>query len=312
MHAVEDDETFATRYVQDGKLAHEYRARELMHEIAKAAWESGDPGMQYDTTINRWHTASNTGRINASNPCSEYMHLDNSACNLASINLLKYLKADGSFDVKSFLHTVDVIILAQEIIVDGSRYPTEKIADNAHKFRQLGMGYANLGALLMTWGLPYDSEGGRHTAAAITALMCGEAYRYSAEISKRMGPFAGYEVNKEPMLNVIAMHGQAMDRVRKDRVIDHAIYDAAKKAWEDALILGKRQGVRNSQVTVLAPTGTIALMMDCATTGVEPEFALVKNKKLVGGGTMKFVNTSVSDALTGLGYDAAQISAPWP
>ncbi len=308
MRAVEDDETFATRYIRDGKVAHEYRARELMYEIAKAAWESGDPGMQYDTTINRWHTAPNTGRINASNPCSEYMHLDNSACNLASINLLKYLKADGSFDVRSFVHTVDIVILAQEIIVDGSRYPTEKIAENAHNFRQLGMGYANLGALLMTWGLPYDSEGARHTAAAITALMCGEAYRYSTEVAKRMGSFAGYEVNKEPMLNVIEMHGAAMSRVRKDRVVDPAIHDAAKKAWEEALTLGRRNGVRNSQVTVLAPTGTIALMMDCATTGVEPEFALVKNKKLVGGGTMKFVNTSVSDALSHLGYGADAVA----
>ncbi|MBI3420843.1 MAG: vitamin B12-dependent ribonucleotide reductase [Candidatus Sungbacteria bacterium] len=309
MHAVENDEVFATKLVQSGKVAQDYRARDLMHEIAKAAWESGDPGMQYDTTINRWHTAANTGRINASNPCSEYMHMDNSACNLASINVLKYLKSDGSFNVRGFVHTVDVMILAQEIIVDGSRYPTEKIAKNSHDFRQLGLGYANLGALLMTWGLPYDSEGARHTAAAITALTCGEAYRYSGEIAKRMGPFEGFVLNREPMLNVIAMHGAAMDRVRRDRVMDSAIYETAKEAWDDALMLGKKYGLRNSQVTVIAPTGTIALMMDCATTGVEPEFALVKMKKLVGGGTMKFVNTSVSDALARLGYGAEEIAS---
>ncbi|MDP3772008.1 MAG: vitamin B12-dependent ribonucleotide reductase [bacterium] len=302
MHAVEEDETIATRYITTGEIASEYKARELMREIAQAAWESGDPGMQYDTTINRWHTASNTGRINASNPCSEYMHLDNSACNLASINLLKYLDADGSFAVRDFAHTVDIMILAQEIVVDGSRYPTEKIAKNSHDFRQLGLGFANLGALLMTWGYPYDSERARHTAGALTALMCGEAYRYSAEIARRMGPFAGYAINREPMLGVLAMHRDGMRRVRRDRTADAAIHEAAQKSWDEALALGTKYGVRNSQVTVIAPTGTIALMMDCATTGVEPEFALVKMKKLVGGGTMKFVNTSVSAALDKLGY----------
>ena len=309
MHAVENDEKFAARYVQSGEIAAEYSARELMQEIAKAAWESGDPGMQYDTTINRWHTASNTGRINASNPCSEYMHLDNSACNLASINLLKYLNGDGSFSVRDFIHTVDVMILAQEILVYASSYPTEKIAKNAHDFRELGLGYANLGALLMASGMPYDSDEARHTAAAITALMCGEAYRYSAEIAKRMGPYAGYEANREPQLSVIAMHRDAVSRVRGSMVFDVRLREAAEKAWDGALALGKKYGVRNSQMTVLAPTGTIALMMDCATTGIEPEFALVKTKKLVGGGTMKFVNTTVPQALEKLGYSADQRTA---
>lgn len=309
MHAVENDETFATHYVQSGSTAREYRARELMYEIAKAAWESGDPGMQYDTTINRWHTCPASGRITTSNPCSEYLHIDNSACNLSSINLLTYLRPDGSFNVRDFMHTVDVMILAQEVIVDGSGYPTEKIGANAHAFRELGLGYANLGALLMAWGFPYDSDTGRHTAAAITALMTGEAYRYSAEIAKRMGPYEGYALNKEPQLNVISMHRDAMGRVRSSLVADHAIYDAADKAWNDALALGRRYGVRNSQVSLIAPTGTISLMMDCATTGIEPEFALVKSKKLVGGGTMKFVNTTVPQALEKLGYREEERSA---
>lgn len=302
MEAVEHDEKFATHFISSEESSSEYRARELMQEIAKAAWESGDPGMQYDTTINCWHTCPNTGRINASNPCSEYMHIDDSACNLASINLVKYLNEDGTFKIKEFIHTVDVMILAQEIIVDGSSYPTEKIAKNTHDFRQLGLGYANLGSLLMAMGMPYDSDEARHSAGAITALMCGEAYRYSAEISRRMGPFAGFAINKEPMLGVISMHRDAMSRVREGMVFDKAIHLSAKKAWDQAVSAARRYGVRNSQVTVLAPTGTIALMMDCATTGIEPEFALVKTKQLVGGGIMKFVNTEVSNALRKLGY----------
>lgn len=306
MDAVERDEAFATRFVTAGKIAQEYRARDLMHAIAQAAWESGDPGMQYDTIINKWHTCPNTGRINASNPCAEYMHLDNSACNLSSINVLQYLNPDGSFNVRDFIHTVDVMLLAQDILVGGSSYPTEKIGENARNYRELGLGYANLGALLMTWGFPYDSDEARHTAAAITALMTGEAYRYSAEIAKKMGPYAGYAINKEPQLRVISMHRGELDRVREDRVKDSAIYKAAQKAWDDAVFLGKKYGVRNSQVTVIAPTGTIALMMDCATTGIEPEFALVKTKNLVGGGTMRFVNTAVSQALTNLGYSDAE------
>ncbi len=302
MQAVEKDSMFVLKYVTTGETAEEVRARDLMRAIAEAAWESGDPGMQYDTTINRWHTLANTARINATNPCAEYMSIDNSACNLASINLLKYLNADGTFRLRDFVHTVDVMILAQEVIVSGSRYPTERIEKNAHDFRQLGLGYANLGALLMTWGLPYDSEGARQTAAAMTALMTGEAYRYSAKIAERMGPYNGFAVNREPQLAVIAMHRDAVDAIEKNYVIHGDIYDSAQAAWDEALRLGETHGVRNSQVTVIAPTGTIALMMDCATTGVEPDFALVKTKKLVGGGTMKFVNTSVPDALKNLGY----------
>lgn len=307
MRSVENDERFDTRYIQSGAVAQTYRARELMTAIAQAAWESGDPGMQYDTTINRWNTAANTGRINASNPCSEYMHLDNSACNLASINVLRYLNPDGSFNVEHFVHTVDVMILAQEIIVGHSSYPTEKIAENARDFRELGLGYANLGALVMALGFAYDSEEARHTAGAITALMTGEAYRYSAEIAARMGPFAGYEVNREPMRNVIRMHRDATQSVRKDRVFDAELSAAAVRVWDEALAKATEHGVRNSQVTVLAPTGTISFMMDCSTTGIEPEFALVKTKYLVGGGKMKFVNPIVPLALRKLGYDEVAV-----
>ena len=307
MQAVEYDERFATRFIQSGKVAQEYSAREIMRAIAQAAWDCGDPGMQYDTTINRWHTAPNTGRINASNPCSEYMHLDNSSCNLASINLVRYLNEDGTFNVRDFTHTVDVMILAQEIVIDNASYPTEKIEKNSRAFRQLGLGYANLGALLMTLGMAYDSEESRHTAAAITSLMTGEAYRYSAHISERMGPFAGYEINKDPMVNVIAMHRDSIDRVRKGRVFDEEIYEGARRSWDKALSLAKKNGVRNSQVTVIAPTGTIAFMMDCATTGIEPEFALVKMKNLVGGGIMRIVNSTVPVALHRLGYSAEEV-----
>lgn len=307
MTAVENDEKFVTKFVTTGKPAQEYRARDLMRAIAEAAWESGDPGMQYDTTINRWHTCPNSGRINASNPCAEYMHLDNSACNLASINLLKYLNPDGTFNSRAFKHTVDIMILAQEILVDGSSYPTEEIGRNAHSFRELGLGYANLGALLMSLGIPYDSDEARHSAAAITALMCGEAYRYSAEIAKRMGPYEGFAVNREPQLRVIEMHKDATRKIRDSLIFDKNVAHEARKAWEEANLLGKKYGVRNSQVTVIAPTGTIALMMDCATTGIEPEFALVKYKNLVGGGIMKFVNTAVPAALKRLGYSEEEI-----
>src|SRR3989344_5001744 len=306
MQAVENDENWELKAATTSETFKTLKARDLMRQFAKAAWECADPGMQYDTTVNRWHTAPNAGRINASNPCSEYMHLDNSACNLASINVIKYLNPDGSFNVRDFIHTVDVVILAQEILVGGSSYPTEKIGENARNYRELGLGYANLGALLMTWGFPYDSDEARHTAAAITALMTGEAYRYSAEVAKRMGPYAGYAINKEPQLRVLSMHRGELDRVREDRVRDAAIYRAAEKAWDDAVFLGKKYGVRNSQVTVIAPTGTIALMMDCATTGIEPEFALVKTKNLVGGGTMRFVNTAIPDALKNIGYSDAE------
>ncbi len=309
MQAVEHDEEWTTRYVLSGQPAKTYRARDLMREIAEAAWESGDPGMQYDTTINRWHTNPNTGRISTSNPCSEYLSIDNSSCNLSSINVLKYLDPEGSFNVRDFIHTVDVMILAQEISVGAAGYPTQKIAQNSRAFRQLGLGYANLGALLMAWGMPYDSDRARHTAGAITALMTGEAYRYSAEISHRMGPYDGYAVNKEPQLRVIEMHRDAMARVRSGLVAERKIFDAAEKVWEQAVLLSKRHGVRNAQISLLAPTGTISLMMDCATTGIEPEFALVKIKSLVGGGTMKFVNTTVPDALRRLGYTGDEVLA---
>ncbi|TSC68635.1 MAG: ribonucleoside-diphosphate reductase alpha chain [Parcubacteria group bacterium Gr01-1014_66] len=254
----------------------------------------------YNLTEPKNHSYIANGFVVAN--CSEYLHIDNSACNLASLNLLTYLNQDGTFNVRAFIHAVDIMILAQEIIVDGSSYPTEKIGKNAHAFRELGLGYANLGALLMAWGYPYDSDAARHSAAAITALLTGEAYRYSAEIARRMAPYEGYLENKEPQLHVINMHRDALNRVRPGLVADRAIFDAARRAWDDALILGKRHGVRNSQISLIAPTGTIALMMDCATTGIEPEFALVKMKKLVGGGTMKFVNTTVPQALEKLGY----------
>lgn len=302
MEAVERDEYFETRFVTTGEVADRFRARDLFRQIAEAAWSCGDPGVQYDTTINRWNTAANTGRINASNPCSEYMHLDNSACNLASINLLKYLNQDGTFKVKEFIHTVDIMILAQEIIVDHSKYPTEKIAKNVKAFRELGLGFANLGALIMSLGIPYDSEEARHTASAITSLMCGEAYRYSAQIARRIGPFAGFAENREPMLKVLEMHREAAGHIRKTRVFDQALYEKAVKVWDEALSLGRKYGVRNSQTTVIAPTGTIAFMMDCTTTGIEPAFALVAVKKLVGGGTMRLVNTAVPNALKRLGY----------
>ena len=248
--------------------------------------------MQFDTTINRWHTASNTGRINASNPCSEYMHLDNSACNLASINLLHYLGDDGSFDVDGFKHTVEVMFTAQEILVGNADYPTEKIAETSRQFRQLGLGYANLGALLMAQGMPYDSDGGRAWAAAITALMTGHAYATSARTAARMGPFAGYAENEEPMLNVLRMHRAEAAKIDED-LVPPELLCAAQEAWDDAVELGERYGVRNSQATVLAPTGTIGLMMDCDTTGIEPDLALTKAKKLVGGGTMFIVNQTV-------------------
>ncbi|TSD04705.1 MAG: ribonucleoside-diphosphate reductase alpha chain, partial [Parcubacteria group bacterium Greene0714_36] len=309
MAAVENDEQWSTRQVTTGEVVREYRARDLMREIATAAWESGDPGIQYDTTINRWHTNPHTGRITTSNPCSEYLSIDNSACNLSSINLLRYLNADGSFDVRRFIHTVDVMIMAQEIIVDGSSYPTERIGKNAHDFRQLGLGYSNLGALLMAWGMPYDSDAARQTAGAITALMTGEAYRFSAEIARHRGPYDEYALNREPQLSVIAMHRDAVSHIRAAGVGDRAIRDAAVLAWDEAVILSRKYGVRNSQVTLLAPTGTISLMMDCATTGIEPEFALVKTKKLVGGGTMKFINTTVLQALEKLGYGSDERAA---
>ncbi len=302
MEAVEKDGEWATKFITTGDAAYRYRAKELLKEIAEAAWECGDPGVQFDTTINRWHTCPASGRINASNPCSEYMHLDNSACNLASINLLKFLKDDGTFMVKEFKHVVDVFILAQDIIVDGSSYPTEKIAKNAHKFRELGLGFANLGALLMRKGIAYDSEEGRAWGGAITSLLTGEAYRFSSLLAKRVGPFEGYSENRSPMLGVIDMHRVASGRIAGHLLYDLVLAEETRKVWDEAYALGEAHGYRNSQATVIAPTGTISFMMDCDTTGVEPDFSLVKMKQLVGGGWMRIVNSSVESALETLGY----------
>ncbi|MBI3648548.1 MAG: vitamin B12-dependent ribonucleotide reductase [Actinobacteria bacterium] len=306
MQAYEQDRDWKLKAVMTGEALETARARELMREVAQAAWECADPGMQYDTTINEWHTCPATGRINASNPCSEYMHLDNSACNLASLNLMKFLDDEGSFDVASFKHAVEVVFTAQEIVVGDSSYPTEKIGQNARAFRQLGLGYANLGALLMARGLPYDSDGGRAWAGAITALMTGWAYRTSARIAEVMGPFEGYPPNADAMLRVMRKHRAAADQIDGD-LVPEAVLSSARQAWDEAVALGERHGYRNAQASVLAPTGTIGLMMDCDTTGIEPELALVKTKKLVGGGTMQFVNQTVPRALDKLGYEPAQI-----
>lgn len=314
MRAVEEDGEWHTRYVTTGEPAHAYRARDLMRRIAEAAWECADPGMQYDTIINEWHTCPNSGPINASNPCSEYMHLDDSACNLASINLLKFLDEDPSassgqaFDIEAYRHTCTVMIAAQEIIVSNSSYPTEKIAKNAVDYRQLGLGYSNLGALLMSLGIPYDSDEGRAWAAALTAIMTGQAYATSAAVAARVGPFAGYERNREPMLRVIENHRAAAHQIDESKA-PTPLMAAARAAWDEAYALGREHGYRNSQATVLAPTGTISFMMDCDTTGIEPDIALVTYKTLVGGGLMKIVNTSVPRALRGLGYDEAAVAA---
>ena len=306
MEAVVNDRDWALKAVTDGTPIKTVRARKILREISEAAWECADPGMQYDTTINRWHTASNTGRINASNPCSEYMHLDNSACNLASLNLLTFLNDDSSFDVDGFKAAVEVVFTAQEILVGNADYPTAKIAENTRKFRQLGLGYANLGALLMAQGLPYDSDAGRAWAGAITALMTGHAYATSARTAGRMGPFAGYAVNREPTLKVLRMHRNEVDGI-DDALVPGEILAAAHQSWDEAVELGEAHGVRNSQASVLAPTGTIGLMMDCDTTGIEPDLALTKAKKLVGGGTMFIVNQTVPRALRRLGYSAEQV-----
>ncbi len=306
MHAVANDGEWTTHFIKDGRADGTYKARGLMRMIAEAAHACGDPGMQFDTTINTWHTCPNSGRINASNPCSEYMHLDNSACNLASLNVLKFLDERGEFDVRAFRHAVGVMITAQDILVDNSSYPTEEIGRNARDFRELGLGYANLGALLMALGLPYDSDQGRSYAGAITALMTGEAYLQSARVAQAMGPFSGYPINREPMLKVIARHREKAYELDSAHV-PLGLLRAAREAWDEALRLGERAGYRNSQATVIAPTGTIAFMMDCDTTGIEPDIALVKYKKLVGGGMLKIVNGTVPRALKRLGYDSREI-----
>jgi len=308
MKAVLEDRSWSTRFVTTGEICETFRARELLQKISQATWQCGDPGMQFDTTINSWHTCSNTGRINASNPCSEYMHLDDSACNLASLNLMKFLKDDNSFDTAAFRQAVDISITAQDIVVDNSSYPTEEITANAKAFRELGLGYANLGALLMSLGLPYDSEAGRQYAGAITALMTGEAYLQSARIAEHMEPFSGYAKNREPMLNVIDKHRSAAHKLDPS-LVPLDLLSEARKAWDEALTYGRKAGYRNSQVSVLAPTGTIAFMMDCDTTGVEPDIALVKYKRLVGGGLLKIINNTVPRALKRLGYENQDIQS---
>ncbi len=342
MNAVERDGEFSTRSVRDAHPMKTYKARDLLRKISEATWQCGDPGMQYDSTVNRWHTSKNTDRINASNPCSEYMFLDDSACNLASLNLMKFLKGNGEFDVPAYRHAVDVMITAQEILVDNAGYPTEMIARNSHDYRPLGLGYANLGALLMASGLPYDSDAGRDYAACVTAIMCGEAYLQSARISEQCpallpatkGPEAAYSaaiaekvtsisgeptstwgaacpgwyINQEPFLNVIRMHRASVNKISKENV-PAALLDGSKTCWDEALALGERVGYRNAQVTVLAPTGTIGFMMDCDTTGVEPDLALIKYKKLVGGGMIKIVNQTVPSALWKLGYLPEQVNS---
>ncbi|HEX3663127.1 MAG TPA: vitamin B12-dependent ribonucleotide reductase [Acidobacteriaceae bacterium] len=334
MRAVEKDAEFSTRTVKDGTPLKTYKARDIMKKIAEATWQCGDPGMQYDSTINRWHTSKNTARINASNPCSEYMFLDNSACNLASFNLLKFVTAAGTFDIAAYRSAIDIMITAMEILVDNSGYPTEAIAKNSHDYRPLGLGYANLGALLMAFGLPYDSDAGRDFAATLTAIMCGEAYLQSARIAETCPPLAsatpltatvaheggacpGYYVNREPFLDVIRMHRAEVNKIGKSKTSDEpfsvphldALIASSKDCWDQALAHGEKHGYRNSQVTVLAPTGTIGFMMDCDTTGIEPDLALVKYKKLVGGGMIKIVNNTVPTALFKLGYNNDQVDA---
>ncbi len=348
MIAVMRDTDFSTRAIVGGQVVHTYRAKDLLQKISEATWHCGDPGMQYDTTVNRWHTAKNTARINASNPCSEYMFLDDSACNLASLNLLKFAP-NGSFDVEAYRHAVDVVITAQEILVDNAGYPTEIIGKNSHDYRPLGLGYANLGALLMAAGLPYDSDAGRDYSACVTAIMCGEAYLQSSRIAEQCQPLApitdtvqtrlgvttaeampgaacpGWYINREPFLDVIRMHRASVNNIGTSRVGADAfvrpaerssaatqlpeLIEASKQCWDEALSHGEKHGYRNSQVTVLAPTGTIGFMMDCDTTGIEPDLALIKYKKLVGGGMIKIVNNTVPSALFKLGYTHEQTDA---
>ncbi|MEY2939927.1 MAG: hypothetical protein RIS58_914 [Actinomycetota bacterium] len=307
MHAVKEDRDWTLRAVKDGSPVRTVRARDLWRQIATASWECADPGLQFDTTINKWHTAHATGRINGSNPCSEYMHIDNSACNLASINLLKFLDDTDTFDVEAYRHTIEVVFTAQEILVGNADYPTEKIGENSRLFRQLGLGYANIGALLMALGMPYDSDGGRAWAAALTSMMTGHAYATSARIASRMGPFAGFAANERYMLNVLRMHRDENAKISNVGVVQRDLVEAATEAWDAAVRDGEEYGVRNSQASVLAPTGTIGLMMDCDTTGIEPDLGLVKFKKLVGGGNMAIVNQTVPRALVRLGYTSEQV-----
>src|SRR5690242_883556 len=307
MHAVEQDLDWQLLGRANGEPVATVPARQLMHEIAEAAWRCADPGLQYDTTINQWHTSPNSGRINASNPCSEYMHVDDSACNLASLNLMKFRRPDGTFDVEMFQHSVDIVLLAQEIIVSPSSYPTEEIGRNARAFRQLGLGYANLGAFLMANGMAYDSDEGRGAAAAITALMTGRAYAQSAKIAGAIGPYERYAENREAHNTVMRMHRDASYAVPESVVVDEPLLAAARETWNEAVALGELYGYRNAQASVLAPTGTISFLMDCDTTGIEPDFSLVKYKELVGGGQMVIANRTVPMALRTLGYGETEI-----
>lgn len=305
MNAVVNDEDWQLVGVKTKKVYKTMKARDLWHQIAKSAWECADPGLQFDTTINHWHTTPNAGRINGSNPCSEYMHLDNSACNLASINLLKYLNDDYTFDVDAFKHTVELIFTAQEILVGYSEYPTESIDKNARAYRELGIGYANLGALLMAQGLPYDSDEGRAQAATITAILTGHAYATSARIANIVGPFAGFHKDRDGVIKVLKQHREALSTIDAS-LVEEELLNAAVTTWDEAVELGEKYGVRNSQASVLAPTGTIGFMMDCDTTGIEPDLGLVKLKKLVGGGNMSIVNQTVPRSLDALGYSQKQ------
>jgi ribonucleoside-diphosphate reductase alpha chain len=306
MKAVENDADWTTHWVTDPtREGPTYKAQELLHEMAKGTWQCGDPGVQYDTTINRWHTCKNSGPINASNPCSEYMFLDDTACNLASINLKKMLREDGNFDVDRFRRACAIFITAQEILVDHASYPTPAIAENSHLYRPLGLGYANLGSLLMSMGIPYDSDAGRGICGALTALLTGQGYLTSSGISASMGPFAGYRENEQCMLDVMQMHRDAVEKIHP--ACPPYLRDAARQVWNECLQSGRRYGYRNAQATVLAPTGTIAFMMDCDTTGIEPDIALIKYKQLAGGGMMKIINRTVPHALKTLGYDEPEI-----
>src|SRR5690606_10182434 len=311
MKAVKAGGKWQTIMRTSGEVCDTYEAKDLWHQIADAAWHCADPGVQYDSTINRWHTCPNSGKINASNPCSEYMFLDDTACNLASINLTKFLREDESglqsFDVEGFRHACRIFFIAQEILVDLSAYPTKEIAKNSHDYRPLGLGYANLGSLLMQMGVPYDSDEGRALAAALTAIMCGKAYATSAEMASSKGAFNGFAKNREPMLRVMGMHRDAAYQINRDKC-PADLYRAACEDWDRAVQLGEQHGYRNAQATVLAPTGTIGLLMDCDTTGIEPDFALVKFKKLAGGGYFKIVNQSVPGALRKLGYSEGRKS----
>jgi ribonucleoside-diphosphate reductase alpha chain len=302
MKAAKNDHRWSTREVTSGKELHSYKAKEVLEWISEATWICGDPGLQFHSAINDWHTCSNSGSINACNPCSEYVFLDNSACNLSSLNLMKFVDTDCRFDVEAFRRAVRIMITAQEIIVDNSSYPTKEITKVSHEYRTLGLGFANLGALLMAKGLPYDSDRSRNLAAVIAALMTGEAYRTSAQLAEIMGPFSGFEQNRIPMLRVMHKHRDALSKI-DSALVPMDILHAAMESWDGAIVTGSDHGYRNAQVTLLAPTGTIAFMMDCDTTGIEPDFSLVKLKKLVGGGSLKIVNHTIPLALRQLGYE---------